>query len=237
MQDIVISVHIPKTGGTSFREILGDTFGQAVFEDYDWLERPAVLSGTTLDDADEGDIRAALKGVRCIHGHFPAAKYDRLRRIDGIRPIFITWLRDPVERAISAYYFLRQNPSDLPIEQMRPWERDAKTMSIGEFLTSTKFGVNRQTAQLRKVAIEDFDFVGCTEDYDTSITIFSHLFRAGKPPRTVPVKRKNPDRKGARYEIAPDIRKSLLAANAHDLLLHRYAQGWVAGARRMLGPL
>lgn len=236
MQEIVVSVHIPKTGGTSFRRILEDCYGSAIFEDYDWLKRPKVLSGTSLDASDD-QIRAALKGVRCIHGHFPAQKYARLREIEGIRPIFITWLRDPVERAVSAYYFLRSNPSDQPVADMPPWEHSAKTMSAEEFLTQTKYGANRQAAQLRNMPLEGFDFIGCTEAYDASIEVFTKLFRPGSPLPAVPVERKNPDRKGDRYELTPRVRKALVEMNAHDLVLHRYAQGWVQGAHRMLRPL
>lgn len=236
MQEIVVSVHIPKTGGTSFRRILGDCYGSAIFEDYDWLKRPKVLSGTSLDASDD-QIRTALKDVRCIHGHFPAQKYARLCEIEGIRPIFITWLRDPVERAVSAYYFLRTNPSNLAVEDMPPWEHSAKTMSAEEFLTQTKYGANRQAAQLRNMPLEGFDFIGCTEAYDASIEVFTKLFRPGSPPPAVPVERKNPDRKGDRYELTPRVRKALVEMNAHDLVLHRYAQGWVQGAHRMLRPL
>ena len=233
MQDVVISVHIPKTGGTSFRRILQDTFNGEVVEDYDWLERPAVLSGPALSGSDD-DIRNALCNVRCIHGHFPAQKYKRLHEVEGIRPIFITWLRDPVERAVSAYYFLRSNPTDQSIDEMPPWEHAAKTMDAEEFLTKTKYGENRQFAQLRNMPIEEFAFVGCTEAYDASIEIFTKLFRPdGKIPE-IPTERRNPDRKGSRYELTPRIRKALVDMNARDDALHRYAQGWVAGAYKML---
>lgn len=233
MQEVVISVHIPKTGGTSFRRILEDTYRDAILEDYDWLTRPKAFSGSTLDASDD-EIRDALKGIRCIHGHFAAQKYKRLQEIDGIRPIFITWLRDPVERAISAYYFLRANPSEQSLEEMPPWERGAKTMDAEEFLTKTKYGENRQAAQLRNMPIEAFDFVGCTEVYDASMRIFSHLFRPKLPVADIPVERKNPDRKGERYDISPRVRKHLEEINARDAVIHRYAQGWVAGAHRML---
>lgn len=236
MQDIVISVHIPKTGGTSFRQILEDTYRGGILEDYDWLTRPKALAGPTLDGSDD-EIRAALKGVKCIHGHFAAQKYARLQEIEGIRPIFITWLRDPVERAVSAYYFLRANPSDQRIEDMPPWEQSAKTMDADEFLTKTNYGANRQAAQLRNVPIESFDFIGCTEAYDASIEVFTHLFRAGRAPRTIPVERKNPGRKGDRYDLKPAVRKALVEMNANDMVLHRYAQGWVHGAHRMLRPV
>ncbi len=236
MQEIVISVHIPKTGGTSFRRILEDTFKGGILEDYDWLKRPEVLDGATLEGRDD-EIRKALKGVKCIHGHFAAQKYLRLREIEGIRPIFITWLRDPVERAVSAYYFLRANPSDQRIEDMPPWEQSAKTMAADEFLTKTKYGSNRQTAQLRNVPIESFDFIGCTEAYDASIEVFAHLFRPGRPLPAIPVERKNPERKGDRYVLKPAVRKALVEMNANDMVLHRYGQGWVHGAHRMLHPV
>lgn len=236
MQDIVISVHIPKTGGTSFRHVLEDTYKGRIFEDYDWNKRPAPLDGRLLQGTDD-EIRKALKGVSCIHGHFAAEKYLRLREIDGFRPIFITWLRDPVERAVSSYYFLRTNPSGLPLDKMPAWERDAATMSVDEFLLNTRYGANRQAAQLRNVPIEQFDFIGLTEAYDASIEVFSHLFRKGRALPAMPVERKNPDRKGDRYDIPATVRKALVDMNANDVALYRYGKAWVHGASRMLSPI
>lgn len=103
MQQIIISVHVPKTGGTSFRKILEGFYGTGFQQDCAWVPRPSVMEGPDLQGSD-AEIREALHDIRCIHGHFDVKKYMRLMRIDGIKPVFVTWLREPIERAISTYY-------------------------------------------------------------------------------------------------------------------------------------
>src|SRR5690606_39025041 len=44
-----------------------------------------------------------LNNVKCIHGHFMPYKYHSL--LKNKKNIFVTWLRDPIERLGSHYYF------------------------------------------------------------------------------------------------------------------------------------
>src|SRR5262245_14846112 len=104
---MLISVHLPKTAGTSFGQSLADHFGDRLFKDYDdsplntapmWRRASAVLGGL-------GNSVTSLNRHDCIHGHFLPIKYLWLRR-----PVrFITWMRDPVERLASHYEFWRRS--------------------------------------------------------------------------------------------------------------------------------
>lgn len=237
MQEILISIHIPKTGGTSFRQILETTYGKdnGFLLDHPWLEDvPTALKGNKLDDRKDDDIRKALKGLRCIHGHFPASKYKRLLSIDGIKPIFITWLRDPIERAVSTYYFLRAEQNGKITDNTPDWERSAKTMSLEGFLMDTPYCANRQASQLRSMPLENLSFIGCTEFYNESMDIFNRLFRPNQSTIAIPHERKNPNRTGARYELPKHVRTALINKNNHDIVLYRYAEGWVHGGHRIL---
>jgi hypothetical protein len=82
----IVSVHLPKTAGTTFRHMLQQAF-------------PAL----TLD---YGEPHILAPHIGCIHGHFFVEKYT------GILPRarFIAWLRDPIERLVSQYHYWLRTP-------------------------------------------------------------------------------------------------------------------------------
>lgn len=105
---MMISVHIPKTAGTSFREILARRFGERLLLDY--TDRPLApgsrwrrLRQSMLAPEEARGIEARYD---CVHGHFVAGKYDAVDK-----PVrHVTWLRDPVQRTISHYRYWKRVP-------------------------------------------------------------------------------------------------------------------------------
>jgi len=89
-------MHIQKTGGTSITEAVRPHYRNDIVSHGDYLEHDT----------------ASLKNIRFISGHF-GFEYARLF-MDG-RYSF-TFLRDPVERILSLYYFSRtRDPAEFPI--------------------------------------------------------------------------------------------------------------------------
>src|SRR5580658_6212049 len=96
---MLVSIHIPKTAGTSFGLCLMKSFGGSMQLDY----APGLFQDDRALDRKRGAMRYALglqpkdyKDVACIHGHFLGLKYNLLA--EQMPCAFVTWLRHPVER-------------------------------------------------------------------------------------------------------------------------------------------
>ena len=86
----IISIHFPKAAGTSLRKQLKSHFRSSFLY---YNNDPLTASGfETVDDLP--------KGVKAVHGHFRAARYDAVS--NAFR---FTFLRDPVENLISIYFY------------------------------------------------------------------------------------------------------------------------------------
>ena len=100
-------LHIPKTAGTSLRELLSCRFAPA-----DIL----ALSGATRARQRAQQL-ADVAQYRFVHGHVPYALVDRFPR----RPFVVTLLRDPLDRAVSAFYDMQRQARMLAPSPMPGW--------------------------------------------------------------------------------------------------------------------
>ena len=85
----LVSIHIPKTAGTSFRGILKEVYGEAgvIRLDIDLLKEELRID-------EQGFSKKKLPGsVKVAHGHFSPALLRSRFEIAPEVP-FITWLRD-----------------------------------------------------------------------------------------------------------------------------------------------
>ena len=75
------------------------------------------------------------------------------------------------------------------------------------------------------MAVEEFDFVGITEEYNRSLELFRRLFYP-EGSLDVTAHHQNPNRKSKFYDIYPDLRKKILELNEQD------AYTYLTGVRR-----
>ncbi len=208
---MLVSIHIPKTGGISFQGLLEALFGAHLVLDYGdkillpnmwWrrLGRPVGVRAVPVP-AD----------TACIHGHFLARKYDRKYP----HALKVTWFRDPVERLISHYQFwLRKPDPDHPL--LAQWGGTLPALS--DFAAARPLR-NVYSTYLDGVPLSQFAFVGITEQYERSLVLFHKLF-ASDESLSIKPENVNEARGGARYEVEPQLRERICALNARDLRLY-----------------
>jgi hypothetical protein len=211
--DLIVSVHIPKTGGVTFREALAELAGGHLVQDYD--DRP-LAPRSRWRALRERLRRAPLPpGTRVVHGHFLASKYWRVYP----EARFVTWLRDPVERLASHYHYWLREPD--------PRNPTCRRL-LEERLTLAGFAALPEMRDvharfLAGVPLEAFAFVGITEAFDDGMELFRRLFCPERRLAAVP-RNTNPERRGERYELEPAERAALEALNAADLALYARAR-------------
>jgi hypothetical protein len=128
----LIFLHVPKTGGTSLREIFRGWFGTGLLEHY-----AGAHDGSLPVRHDVSALLSASRPV-VIYGHF-----NRGRRfgVDDYYPEvrqFVTVLRDPFERAVSGYFHIvrrhQANPTlPAPSESLRQYLKRKRDGVIGFF--------------------------------------------------------------------------------------------------------
>lgn len=176
---MIISVHVPKTAGTSFKQVLDIKFKNKILLDYD-----SSLSHLTIEEKRKTLISSSKKfnyikrkhyhltGVECIHGHFWPIKYVRFKKEKNVK--FVTWLRDPIERIISHYYFWKRNPQVDPTNRIKR-QMISEDWSLEKFCLSNELK-NFYNKWFWKFPIENFDFIGITEYFEEDLDFFNSKY-------------------------------------------------------------
>lgn len=222
---MLISLHLPKTAGTSFRALLQAHYGDRLRDDYG--DRPlhdavaerrlhAVRSGIGLA------LRPRrLQGVDAIHGHFLAIKYSLWSGGPDWRRV--AWLRDPVERLASHYHYWRRSYDAGTAGSLHHRMVD-ENWSLERFCLGPELrNVYRQF--LWGVPLARFDFVGITEHYATDSEHFARhvLGLTALPLASSPeAENANPAAR-ARYVDDPALRERIERHHAADVSLYRAA--------------
>jgi hypothetical protein len=212
---VIISVHIPKCGGTSFQHVLQDIFGRGRV----WLNYTANLS------EGRAPATAIPWRTKCVHGHFLADAFDQAAPAAAL----ITWLRHPVERVVSNYhhFFRHPDPANPTYRELRE-----RNLSLGEFAALPAMR-NEATRYLAGKTAGDFRFVGITERFDESLEVFGAAFGVGLPARR-PRENVNPERLTESYPLPRGLYDQILAMNLQDFSMYHSAAAELDGiiARR-----
>jgi hypothetical protein len=163
---MILSVHIAKTAGTAFRDVLSRSYAadQIVLDFDDRIFDPASPFNSDPHmwrrQAD-AYIQGLGSSVRIIHGHFSAAKY-RDRFADAL---WITWLRHPVSRLSSQYFHWLHRPpppGDVHALRQQVWE---DRMPFGDYVQLPLMQNSITRVYLRGLKLKDFHFIGLQEQF------------------------------------------------------------------------
>lgn len=163
----LISLHVPKAAGTSFRKVLRAVYGEkAVWADYgQFVEDPDAFYRKDPDRARRvalNSLGGLPGGVKVVHGHFPLGKYALLPH--GVTRI--TWLRHPVARLASHYYFWltterHGNPvHDLLLERNLSLAEFARLPQMRDFMLNNLF---------QGEDLDSLKFIGMQEYYEEDL--------------------------------------------------------------------
>ena len=213
----VVILHIPKTAGTSLRRMIQEHYQtEEIFYVYG-----DDSTFTTFDDFKKlaPEEKAAYK---IFMGHIPFNQ----NFFSGLNPIYITILRDPVERVLSYYHHVMQR---------QEWKgKDVSLLKYIEISEDRQLS-NHQTRVLAgyvneplneiqlEIAINNlnnhFSVVGTTDNYKEAVEALCNLM--GWEHKTIYRENISTDRKQAEYYSKIEIEK-IKKLNVFDLKLYDY---------------
>ncbi|MDB6113529.1 MAG: Sulfotransferase family [Lacunisphaera sp.] len=192
---MLLSVHIPKTGGVSFRNALKEFYGPGF-----------VLSYWEVTDAWGRVLPEAPPTATCVHGHFVA--HDLADRFPTAS--LATWVRDPAERVASSYYHRLRDPDRQNRISRLVHERQLSLLEFAE-LPEVR---NEMAWFMGRKQPADFAFIGVMEHYEEAMARFCLDF--GFPAQPVRRDNCNAARVTATYPMSGEVRARLTALNDRD---------------------
>jgi hypothetical protein len=229
-----IFLHIPKTAGTTLYSLMAAALPPAFLLN----DRASMTQFLQIPQAERD-------AIQFIYGHIPHGAHRFLTRPAR----YITFLRDPIDRVVSAYYHCRRatehrlhrpiHDGMTIIEFTRYWGNNWQTRQLGAYWLDCEFSdqeyVDRLTSypltprnlQNAKEIVDRCFFVGLYERFCADLR---DLFgRMGLPsPATIPQLLKFDDRPSV-DELSPELIATIAAHNRFDIELHEYARERGAG--------
>jgi len=220
---MLISVHMPKTAGLSFRATLEEHYGERFaydYADYPLAHEPATRHRKALQASLEVLTRD-LSGTGCIHGHFLPVKY--LLLADVRECAYVTWMREPVARLVSHYHYWRRS-YDPEADFVSPLHRRVveEQWSLERFCLSPELR-NVYAQYLWGFPLQRLDFVGITEHYEEDLRQFSLLY-LGQAARAYAVnQREDVTDESGPGELGDATRRRVEEYHSTDMALYEQA--------------
>ena len=192
---LIISIHVPKTAGTSFQKGLEERFGRRLL--IDKKDNPLGLPVYCWPRRWRDRIKTRFRADRlaadydAIHGGFAATKYLPL----GKRAALCAFFRDPTERLCSHYLYMRVYSRS---RNSRFWANNLNLERYA-YLPKMRRLYEWHTSNL---PMERFAFVGMMEEYEESLALFKAIFGIDIPYYRVNVNEKVPGNFSVRQKEA-----------------------------------
>lgn len=201
-----IFVHIPKTAGTSFRiAIERDIKLDKILYDYGKNSKttsPFIVDTLYSDNILSLPYVLQKNDIKFIIGHFNVGKYLTIFE----KPKIVTFIRDPLQRIVSEYKHK---------QRLDNYKQSFETFYMQDNQQ------NKQFKFLQGVKLKDIFFMGLTEEYHKSITLFNKKTNLNIKELILNRSEKSIH---SEYEISEKTRKILEELNDKDMELYREAK-------------
>lgn len=210
-QKPICSIHIPKCGGTSFREVLVKYFAKKVkWHYYDEVK---------LSMPEKYD----LKAIRCIHGHFNKKRSFGIEDYYNIEDFqYITMLRDPLDIMISTYFYNKNNKK--VYRDGRKVSEIFAHISLNDYISKNNcymflhFPWQFTKENYKEIIDKNFIFIGIMEEYQKSIDILS--FVLNKASHYIPHKNISTYDE----DILSEVKEDFIKRHELEYLIYSYAK-------------
>ena len=226
---MLVSIHMPKTAGTSFRGSLEEHFGDRFrhdYQDYPLAHTPRARRQRARDwgeTARPGDFA----GVDCVHGHFLPLKY--LQLAERLPCTFVTWLREPVARLVSHYhYWQRAYDPGSPLVSTLHRRVVVEGWTLEQFCLAPELR-DIYSEFLWGFPLDRLDFIGITEFFSEDLRYFSREILGNKMRSHTLNQRPPMADQLAATGLSAEARAEIQAYHAADMALYRRALIWRKG--------
>ena len=221
----LINVHIPKTAGSNFRvqmERHCNVIGIDRGIDYD--DYFAGLRGAAHQSIPE----LALPGLNFMSGHYRYRDVKDIARSQPIEVSFVTFLREPVSRLLSDYFYsisTAHTSQSAFLNQYPTFEIYlADDGQINKQLTYLQPADNASVADTFESLEKDFAFVGITEHFETH---FEELRIALNLPKTPPSHDNTSLKTDERYKASQQFQDQIADLHRDEIELYDLVcQAW-----------
>lgn len=205
----LIGIHIKKTAGMSFKLLLKRQYGRKYYRlniNQEIENRKEVF---------EEHLGLIPEDTRVIHGHFFYEDALPLYSLYPDVPI-LTWLREPVQRVISSYYYSQRKYRDGD----QPEKTYMEHYSLLDYARDERYR-NEMARVLHGTDLADLAFVGIMEYLEEDLAYLSSLLEWS--PYKIPERNINKSYK-AKNPIPTDAEiAEIVRLNQDDIKLYRYA--------------
>lgn len=209
----LLSLHIPKTAGTSFFSTLEEVYGYQNVVRFDIKPHiNKVLLNNELYTQPQ-----LPKSYTVLHGHMPLDELYFTFPQANQYPI-ITWLRHPVERVISNYYYLENRLQHFIKDYTQHRAILDKMMRTLEEFASAEINRNKITKFIGQRDPEHFAFIGFVESYEKDLSLLSQHLQCKMQSFTH-------NQTERQFQQIPErIRRHIAALNEEDIAYYEMAK-------------
>lgn len=236
-EEVIFFMHIPKTAGTTFRYIIQYQYKpNAIYELYDH----SITHSQRLDKLLNLSWPRKQQ-IKIVNAHFGFGLHEFLHR----PYTYITFLRNPIDRVVSMYYYLHRTrniqtnplPPDLSLKDfVQKYQRIQNGMTkylSGVILKDQLADQSPKSTQnspwatetdlelAKKNLKEHFKVIGLAERFDESLILFKKTLGW-----KIPLYDKNNVSKNrqATRDVSEDTLRLIEKANEFDIQLYEYAK-------------